>query len=74
MYQYLKMIMLLSEKDEYTEIFVVVNLQEKLHDWMMSVKSSIDRSAKSYKEQEYVLTEGEYLVLCFTLISDCWIN
>lgn len=63
MYQYLKMIMLLSEKDEYTEIFVVVNLQEKLHDWMMSVKSSIDRSAKSYKEQEYVLTEGEYLVL-----------
>lgn len=71
MYQYLKMIMLLSEKDEYTEIFVVVNLQEKLHDWMMSVKSSIDRSAKSYKEQEYVLTEGEYLVLCFTLISDC---
>lgn len=71
MYQYLKMIMLLSEKDQYTEIFVVVNLQEKLHDWMMSVKSSIDRSAKSYKEQEYVLTEGEYLVLCFTLISDC---
>lgn len=71
MYQYLKMIMLLSEKDQYTEIFVVVNLQEKLHDWMMSVKSSIDRSAKNYKEQEYVLTEGEYLVLCFTLISDC---
>lgn len=74
MYQYLKMIMLLSEKDEYTEIFVVVNLQEKLHDWMMSVKSSIDRSAKSYKEQEYVLTEGEYPVLRFALISDCWNN
>lgn len=44
--------------------FVVVNLQEKLHDWMISVKSSIDRTAKNYKEQEYVLTEGEYSVSC----------
>eukprot|EP00105_Crassostrea_gigas_P025965 XP_011446725.1 PREDICTED: DNA-directed RNA polymerase I subunit RPA2 [Crassostrea gigas] len=32
-------------------------LKEKLHDWMISVKSSIDRTAKNYKEQEYVLTE-----------------
>lgn len=29
---------------------------------MISVKSSIDRTAKNYKEQEYVLTEGEYSV------------
>ncbi|XP_061179833.1 DNA-directed RNA polymerase I subunit RPA2-like [Saccostrea echinata] len=31
-------------------------LKEKLHDWMVSVKTSIERNAKNYKQQEYLLT------------------